>query len=381
LYRTRTVPCEKDEVPVRYWYYDSEVVQRYSYRYVDPESRPHKKSSHNISKNTNIPKTKGKQKSQQINKSPGTKYNMTITNVEIITHKHADGNTRVIYEAAHKLRESNEELNIEAYISSTATVDDSKEVDNTVRTEIKSNIPRPFKFIPLQMGGNGRTHVVSNESTRLIDEEVTLDDLVKLTTLFYEKAFLDPTLDQFIRSHGDPHAERFAKWIHQKLSGSTIWDDERRHRSRKPVVLAEGIRHVVHDRSSAHAAAWYSPKRPLQDVGRHFALDECRVWMRLHFWALRESGVVEKSPSFADYYVRFIAHFVRVYESTAPKFARDSYRWSASRKNIESYIDTGHRMVDVLGLTLSQAQGQLRDDELRDDNYPYNIYPTSNYHE
>ena len=25
-------------------------------------------------------------------------------------------------------------------------------------------------------------------------------------------------------------------------------------------------------------------------VGRHFQLADCRVWMRLHFWAAREAG-------------------------------------------------------------------------------------------
>ena len=40
--------------------------------------------------------------------------------------------------------------------------------------------------------------------------------------------------------------------------------------------------------------------------------------MRLHFWAMRETGIVEQSPSFAEYYVKFIAHFVSVYERSAP---------------------------------------------------------------
>jgi hypothetical protein len=78
---------------------------------------------------------------------------------------------------------------------------------------------------------------------------------------------------------------------------------ERRTRDKTPVKVADGRTTVVHDRSSAHVAAWYSPKRPANEVGRHFTLDECRVWTRLHFWAMRESGVVEKSPSFADYYL------------------------------------------------------------------------------
>ena len=49
----------------------------------------------------------------------------------------------------------------------------------------------------------------------------------------------------------------------------------------------------------------------------HFKLDDCRVWMRLHFWAAREAGLFEgEKAAFGDYYVRFIAHFVRVYEAS-----------------------------------------------------------------
>ena len=229
----------------------------------------------------------------------------------------------------------------------------------------------PYQFVPLSMGGGGRTHIVSEASRHLMEEEVTLEQLEHMTALFYDKAFLDPTLDQFIRNHSDPHGSRFAKWIHQKLSGSTVWDDERRTRDSTPVTLAQGIRHVVHDRSSAHAGAWYSPKRPADEVGRHFQLDECRVWMRLHFWALRESGLMEHSPSFADYYVRFIGHFVRVYESTAPAFARDSLRWSADPRNIETYLTNGRRMNDVLGLSLDEAEEQIPEHEANDFVWPY----------
>lgn len=230
--------------------------------------------------------------------------------------------------------------------------------------------PAPFHFVPLKMGGNGRTHVVSNASKKLM-EEVTLDDLYEMTENFYEKAFQDKTLDKFIRDHNDPHGTRFANWIHTKLSGSTVWLKDRQTRILQPVRLAGGMNHVVHDRSSAHVAAWYSPKRPSNEVGRHFNLEECRVWMRLHFWALRESGLMEKSPSFADYYVRFIAHFVRVYEGSAPIFARDSLRWSEDVSNIERYISNGRCMTDVFNLTFAQAMEQIPDTEANDFEWAY----------
>ena len=96
--------------------------------------------------------------------------------------------------------------------------------NNVVATENNSTTanPKPFDFVPLRM--QGRTHQVSAGSKRLMEEEgVTMADLEKMTGLFYEKVFADETLDRFIRSHDDPHGTRFARWIHQKLSGSD-WD-------------------------------------------------------------------------------------------------------------------------------------------------------------
>ena len=257
---------------------------------------------------------------------------------------------------------------------------DAELMEETIPREVSTaaiNTPslrftKPYKFVPLAMGGNGRTHKVSNESRRLIEEEVTLADLEEMTGLFYEKAFQDPTLDKFIQNHDDPHGSRFARFIHQKLFGSSVWDHDRKTRDLKPVTLAGGYQHVVHDRSSAHAAAWHSPKRPAQEVGRHFNLDESRVWMRLHFWAMWESGLIEKSPSFADYYVRFIGHFVRVYESSAPNFARESLRWSADPANIKAYVKNGRRMTDVLNLSLEKAEEQIPESEANDFVWPYN---------
>ena len=228
-----------------------------------------------------------------------------------------------------------------------------------------------YHFVPLQMGGRGRTHVPTSESATLIDDIGGLPALEKMTNSFYDKAFRDATLDKFIRSHDDPHGSRFARWIHQKLTGSTAWDEERATRSNVPVEVANGHTIVVHDRTSAHVAAWHSPKRPSHKFGRHFKLDECRVWMRLHFWALRECNL---DKSFVDYYVRFIGHFVSVYEGSAPAFARDSYRWSADPKNIDKYVEAGYKMNDVLGLSLGSALAQIPEEEANDDVWPYQHY-------
>merc|ERR1711937_552124 len=108
----------------------------------------------------------------------------------------------------------------------------------------------------------------------------------------------------------------------------------------------------------------------------HFKLDECRVWMRLHFWALRESGLLEANPAFSDYYVRFIAHFVRVYENTAPTFARDSFRWSASPENINRYLRNGRKISDVIGVDFETALSQIPASEANDFEWPYNPTPS-----
>lgn len=228
-----------------------------------------------------------------------------------------------------------------------------------------------YRYVPLRMGGNGGTHVPSEGSRALIEKEISLHDLLTMTNKFYEMAFQDYTLDKLIRSHHDPHGSRFAKWIHQKLTGSDLWDQDRRTRDLTPVEVAGGRTAVVHDRTSAHAAAWYSPKRPQREVGRRFNLEECRVWMRLHFWAMRESGVVDKSPTFADYYVRFIGHFVAVYERSATRFARESFRWSADPANTDKYIQDGRKMKDVLGVPPSTAARDLPEEERNDNEWPY----------
>ena len=78
----------------------------------------------------------------------------------------------------------------------------------------------PYRFVPLRMGGNGRTHMPTADSAALVDEIGGLATLEKMTAFFYNKAFSDATIDKFIHSHNHPHASRFSKWIHQKVSYS-----------------------------------------------------------------------------------------------------------------------------------------------------------------
>ena len=268
----------------------------------------------------------------------------------------------------NEFRASDPELQQEAEVANSNVSFPAPSMDRT-----KTSLSHPYHFVPMKMGGRGGTHVPSPASKNLLETEVSLQDLQRMTNKFYEFAFQDETLDKFIRSHEDPHGERFAKWIYQKLSGVRIWDEDRQTRDLTPHRVAGGRTSVVHDRTSAHVAAWHSPKRPTNEVGRHFNLEECRVWMRLHFWAMRESGVVQQSPSFADYYVRFIGHFVSVYEGSATMFARESFRWSANPDNITKYINDGRTMKDVLGKSYWDAINDLPEVESDDDNWPYNV--------
>ena len=126
------------------------------------------------------------------------------------------------------------------------------------------------------------------------------------------------------------------------MGGGDVWTDERRARVVCP-FMANGQRFKsAYDRSSAHFAAWHSPKRDDAVWGLPFKLPDCRVWMRLHFWAMREARLFEPPhAAFADYYVRFIAHFVSVYERTAPPFTRESARWSADAGRTSDYTRRG----------------------------------------
>merc|ERR1711981_998863 len=104
----------------------------------------------------------------------------------------------------------------------------------------------------------------------------------------------------------------------------------------------------------------HSPKRPAHKRGDRFKLDDARVWMRLHFWAARDTGLFEpEHAAFMDYYAKFIAHFISVYSSKAPPFARESARWSAEQQNIDRYLANGNLMSDVTGQPLQDALEDL----------------------
>eukprot|EP00658_Telonema_sp_P-2_P085871 TRINITY_DN9889_c0_g1_i1.p1 TRINITY_DN9889_c0_g1~~TRINITY_DN9889_c0_g1_i1.p1 ORF type:complete len:272 (-),score=39.10 TRINITY_DN9889_c0_g1_i1:467-1282(-) len=252
-----------------------------------------------------------------------------------------------------------------------------EDIQSEARELAGANQPRTLEpvaehiHVPLNWKPNQGGHRPNQGTLRLLQQVGGHDAILNFTERFYEKAFADPHLDQFIREHQDPHGERFANWICEKFGDGSPWTEERATRPRCPFQSHGHTLESAHDRSSAHFTAWHSPKREPGSFGEHFKLDDCRVWMRLHFWAMREAGVYEASPGFAEYYIKFIGHFVSVYERTATCFARESARWSADPANIEAYERAGRRMKDVIGVPLRLALRDLDQSEEGEDNWPY----------
>eukprot|EP00994_Dinema_validum_P009341 NODE_917_length_1236_cov_262.625105_g685_i0.p1 GENE.NODE_917_length_1236_cov_262.625105_g685_i0~~NODE_917_length_1236_cov_262.625105_g685_i0.p1 ORF type:complete len:292 (-),score=34.62 NODE_917_length_1236_cov_262.625105_g685_i0:267-1142(-) len=228
----------------------------------------------------------------------------------------------------------------------------------------------PTEIIPLNWQPNAGGHKPNSQTRRMLKEIGGIAGLERATTLFYQRAFADPHLEKFLRSDADPHGARFAAWVAEKFGDETLpWTRERATRKVCPFQSHGHQLMTPHDRSSAHHAAWHSPKREPNRFGQHFKLDDSRVWMRLHFWAFRETGLFSHT-AFMEYYVKFIGHFISIYERTAPPFARESARWSADSARIQRYVRAGNVMDDVIGVPLAQASRDLAPAESRG-SWPY----------
>ena len=209
----------------------------------------------------------------------------------------------------------------------------------------------PFRFV--RLASDHRSH----DTAALLEEIGGPKALYCMVGAFYQKMFQDSVVNYFVRDQSEPHHIRLGNWFVEKMDATQdLWTQERSVRGGCPVSLAGGRQHVVHDRTSAHVAAWHSPARPPQDVGRRFKLNDTRIWMRLMFWSARETGVFAQSPSFENWFIRFIGHFISVYERSAPQFAQEAARWSENPKNIERYInsvnpETGWRSMEENLLT------------------------------
>lgn len=145
--------------------------------------------------------------------------------------------------------------------------------------------------------------------------------------------------------HNDPHGERLANWFIEKMGHGTPWSDELLQRPWEEVILAHGNTTVISDRTSAHYAAWHSPKRKDIDVGKRFKLKDCRIWMRLMFWSARDVGLFEY-PKFKNWFIRIVGYFIGIYEYTAPPYAKESAKWSLNLDNIREY-ELQHEMLDL----------------------------------
>jgi hypothetical protein len=194
------------------------------------------------------------------------------------------------------------------------------------------------------------------------------DGVVRVLTAFYSKFHEDRHLKQFLGGLQQPlevHARRLGLYITEQMGKPDApWSKDLEERERKVIRLAGGRSAVVTDRFSAHHCAWHSVDRAPERVGRRFKLDDCRVWMRLMFWALRDCGHGEDSPFFR-YMLKFVAHFIAIYEQTARQFTLLEARWSHDPRNLEIYERNGRFMGDVVDVPLSVAIAAIPAQERR----------------
>lgn len=197
--------------------------------------------------------------------------------------------------------------------------------------------PEPHVHHAPPLSLHTRSFKATGRTAQLLDDIGGGEMIREATTRFYARAFEDFTLAQFMTVYDDgavAHGKRFADWTIEKMGGEgSPWTDSGRHGMRQPT----------------HYKAWNSTARDPKVRGEHFKLDDCRVWMRIHFWAFREVGLAEHK-AFWNWYVSFIGHFIAIYERRAPPYAKEAAEWSADSKNLEAYVAQGNKMVDVIGV-------------------------------
>ena len=242
--------------------------------------------------------------------------------------------------------------------------------------------------------------------------EVSMDELVQHTTKLYEFMIQDQTMKPFFStttatastttdaycSHGNnnstgsdqprdnnndkkttdgdgfdakSYGERLAKWIYQRITQQNLFEED---------CKAKDIPTMVGPAYGTMAGfgvdvgrCFTSVKSPHHTKPKtQFTLIDCRIWMRLLFWSLRTTSIVQKSPTFTDYYIRLIAYFIKIYNPSAGSFTRESYRWSSSNENITNYINNGRIMTDVLACAgnLSKSIRQIPINEWEEYEWP-----------
>ena len=161
------------------------------------------------------------------------------------------------------------------------------------------------------------------------------DKIRQMCTRFYAHAFEDQTLSKFmfVNDCAAAHGQRLGDWIIERMGGEGApWTDSGRYGGRQ----------------HSHFRAWNSAKRPEEDRGKRFKLDDCRIWMRLMFWSMKEVGL-DKNPNFTNWFVAVIERFIGVYERSAPPYTKKDFRWSEKRKNIDTYVSNDFLMKDIAG--------------------------------
>jgi len=96
--------------------------------------------------------------------------------------------------------------------------------DSAVRTPAG---PPPLRHVRLNWRPGGGGHQPSPETVSLLREVGGRPGVARFTDAFYALAFRDPHLDRFIRDRSDPHGDRFADWVTEKLGDGTPWSSER----------------------------------------------------------------------------------------------------------------------------------------------------------
>lgn len=151
--------------------------------------------------------------------------------------------------------------------------------------------------------------------------------------LFYEYFFVDRDLMQFITDNTEPHGDRFARWLAEKMTGEPIWSVDR-----------DGMR------GPSHYKSWYCPYRESSRRGARFKVHDCRAWMRLNFLAAKEVGLAEHE-GFMTWYVSFISQFIAIYERGAPPWTLEALSWASDPDSpaVVKYKEQ-RRFYDIPGL-------------------------------
>ena len=130
--------------------------------------------------------------------------------------------------------------------------------------------PTSTAILPLNVSSGA--HRPSRGTVALATRAGGLNKFREMTTKFYQKAFLDPQLDPFIRSHDDPHGERFASWIAEKMGLGKPWTEERQTRAVCPFAAKGHSFDTPHDRSrGSHSDGQgiVAVASPARDLVRH----------------------------------------------------------------------------------------------------------------